>query len=150
MIIRFIGVAIIIAAAIQSTTSPPNPIRRGSRVACRAADAATAREIRRWQSEMHSTDPDDSLDISHARLRYVPDSAFAVVSDSATCARALAAHNKDAGYTIAELATADASSVYVIRVGTRYITWNPAFRTGEWVTHVVWSDTFTALSHYLH
>jgi hypothetical protein len=141
--------SLIAPASVRSAKPLASFDRQVTSSACRPADSVSAREIARWQTKMHSTSADDSLDIAHAQLPYVPDTAFAVVADSATCATALTAHNSDAEYNSTELASTAAASVYVVRVGSRYITWNPDFRTGEWITHTVWNSSFVALSHYL-
>ena len=102
------------------------------------------------QGKMHSTNDVDSADVLNPGLLYVADSAFTVVTDSTLCATALAAHNSDAAYTPTELATPAASTVYVIRVGTRYVTWNPDFASGEYVHHAVWNSSFNIVGHYLY
>jgi len=120
-----------------------------SGTACRAADTTTSVEITGLKRAMHSTNDVDSNFVNNVHLPYVTDSAIVVVSDSTVCARALSAHNAVAGYSSAELADRASSSIYVIRVGTVYVTFNPAFRSGEFVNHFVWNSSFHLLANWL-
>lgn len=144
---------ILACAPVLAIALGRSPSRHEPRVfasACRVSDSATDFEITYWQGVMRSANPHDSVLVRHASLLYVADSAFAVVTDSTTCAEALAAHNVDAGYLSTELSSPSAATVYAIRIGTRYVTWNPDFPSGEYVAHSVWDSSFVSLSGYYH
>jgi hypothetical protein len=137
--------------AATAWLSPASRVTHGSKVptsACRAADTTTALEIISLKTELHSTRPTDSAFVSGVHLPYVADSAIVVVADSTLCSTALSAHNAAAGYSGSELASSDASSLYVLRVGTVYVTFNPAFPTGEFVNHIVWDASFHQLANW--
>jgi len=116
--------------------------------ACRAADTTTALEIISLKHMMRAGNSEDSTSITRAGFSFVADTAFAVVSDSTTCATALAAHNHEAGYTSTQLADPASATVYLIRVGNRYVTWNPSFPTGEFSNHAVWDTSFNIVVHH--
>lgn len=143
------GIVACIAMLTVGASVPPRPAApKLITMSCRNADSTTVGEIAYWKTKMHSSDPIDSADVSHASLLYVADSAFAVVTDSTLCATLVAAHNSENGYTATELSNPASAAVYAIRVGTRDISWNPDFRSGEYVDHAVWDSSFTILSHY--
>jgi hypothetical protein len=145
----FKALAFASVVAAGTVLTPTSNTSSASGTACRAADTTTSLEIIALQHEMHSTSDVDSAFINNGRLPYVADSAIVVVSDSTVCARALSAHNAVAGYTNAELAAPASSSIYVIRVGGVYVTFNPAFRSGEFVNHFVWDSSFHLLANWL-
>jgi hypothetical protein len=118
-------------------------------VACLPADSITANDIDDIRSAIHSADPVDSAFMRNGHLPYVPDTAVVVVSDSTTCAAALAAHNSAAGYTSTELASPAAQNLYVLRVGNVYVTSNTAFKSGEFVNHIIWDSGFHHLADLL-
>lgn len=144
---KLLACAVAASIGAAGLTSKEMPSQYSS--ACRAADNNTAFEIGRLQKAMHGVGSADSVAVANANLLYVADSAFAVVTDSATCATALAAHNAEAGYTPSELTNPASGTLYVIRVGTRFITWNPSFPSGEFVNHIVWDSSFHLLDNYL-
>jgi hypothetical protein len=139
--------ACILAVVLVGNTSDAGGARLTTS-ACVTDDSLAIFEIQNWATMMHSTDPADSAGITNAGLLYVPDTAFAVVSDSVMCATALAVHNADAGYTTTQLSDSAAAHIYAIRIGTRYVTWNPAFPSGEFIRHAVWDSTFHIIDHY--
>jgi hypothetical protein len=147
--VRTVAHALGIAMLTAGASGLPRPAApKVTATSCRSADSTTVGEIAYWKTKMHSSDPLDSADVSHASLLYVADSAFAVVTDSTLCANVLAAHNSENGYTTTELSNPASATVYAIRVGRRYISWNPDFRSGEYVNHAVWDSSLAILSHY--
>src|SRR5665213_678615 len=82
----------------------------------------------------------DSNTVRHRQSLHLPavaDSAIQVVSNSRSCARALASDNSDM-----DLGGAVASGVYLIRSGTAYVTSNPKYPSGEFTQHLVLDSTF--------
>jgi hypothetical protein len=141
------SIGLCLTMGIAAASNAPNSRHFSS--ACRAADTVTAVEIISLQRLMHSTSNVDSAFLTNVQLPHVADTSIVVVRDSTVCATAIAAHNSAAGYTSTELGNPSAKSVYLIRVGSEYISFNPAFPSGEFVLHIVWNGSFTRLSTWL-
>src|SRR5262249_7826065 len=113
---------------------------------CRSADSTSAIEIRRMEEAMRGTTDVDSTNVRNMKLPRAPNSEIHIVANATTCAAALAAHNRVAGYSRDERASPFARRVYVISVGNYYVTFNPSFMSGEFVSHYVWDSSFRLIS----
>jgi hypothetical protein len=95
---------------------------------CYGRDSYSDAQIAELQSMASAT---DSLSVRWRRNVHIPTvtpSAVALVSDSNTCVRALAAFNRATRYS-----DGPATKLYLFSVGDVYVGVNPHFQSGEWV-----------------
>ena len=94
---------------------------------------------------MHTT---DGLYIAFRQRVHLPavvDSAVQLVTDSATCAHAVAVWNTPDSTNAPHI-----DSLYVIRVGSSYDVISPAASGSEWSQHMVIDRLFSHVSDYLY
>jgi hypothetical protein len=106
------------------------------------ADAYTSYHIANLREISRSVDSDMVAWRNTVHLPATPDTAIAVVQDSATCSRGLAAYNK-------AIADTSVSSIYLIRVGRTFVASNPKLRAGEFVQHFVFDSAFVLRSQFM-
>lgn len=98
----------------------------------------------------HGAAKTDSEFVAHwAQSGFLPVSAseITLVTEPTTCAAAVAAFNAAA---VAESPLEpQAVSLYVVRVGPRYDTFDPAIGDGEFITHRIFDTTFVHLKTYV-
>lgn len=94
----------------------------------------------------------DSIYGEDIRIPRVADTSLVyLVSDSATCAAAVAPHNQFAGYAASELTNPAARRVYLFKVGSVWVASNPhVYEVQDLVGHVVMDSAYQRLSSYLH
>jgi hypothetical protein len=111
---------------------------------CYGRDSYSDAQIAELQSMASAT---DSLSVRWRRNVHIPTvtpSAVALVSDSDTCVRALAAFNRATRYS-----DGPATKLYLFNVGNVYVGVNPHFQSGEWVQHIIMDSNFGVLTGYL-
>lgn len=72
----------------------------------------------------------------------VPESEVELISHTQTCNKAGREYKKAVGLQ------GPAPDVHVIRIGTRYLVFDPATKGGEFVVHVVFDDQFNELATF--
>jgi hypothetical protein len=108
---------------------------------CRGPDNYSALVMSELRDVMHPALAADTAFRSMAGLPRVPDTTIALVTDSPTCARAVAAYNQID-------TTQHASSMYVIQVDTVYVAFNPDAKAGEWLVNYVFDSAFRYISTF--
>jgi len=109
--------------ALDNGRTAPQPLPASP---CMAADAYTRFHVASLREIVRSTDPDTVEWRTTIQLPAASDSSVVVVSDSATCARGLAAYNS-------VISDTTVTSLYLIRVSTVFVASNPKLRAGEFV-----------------
>lgn len=124
----------------------PQALRAQSQ--CRAADSTSLGRIVALTKMMTSSDSRWVATRNAYALPVVPDTAIAVLTDSAVCARAAAAYNG----ALPTGAQISGRNVYVVRVGaTRYVVWDRASVDGlddEYTAVIVFDASFVVLGSF--
>ena len=140
-IVGLMPIALALAAARGSSALAS---RHDSATACYAADANSNRELAYLTTLNGGTDSNAVRMRNRVHLPVVSASAISVVTDSLTCADALATYNR-----VTKPETGPATHIYLIAVGSVYVAFNPNVSAGEWTEHVVMDSTFHFLADYL-
>ena len=115
---------------------------------CRGPDSFSNAEVSHIKFLMHTT---DDLYISfrqRVNLPSVNESAVQLVTDSATCSRALGTWNNI--ISAIDSNTPPLDSLYVISVGSSYDAVSPTGKGSEWNQHMVMDSLFHHVSNYLY
>ena len=115
---------------------------RKHRPACFPPDAITNFQVAAVRELVTPTDSASIGAREFARLRAVPDTAVAAVSDSTTCARALAAFN-------AVVAGGPYAQIDLVRAGTVYVASGRPDSVRELNSHIVMVSSFSVLGNFL-
>jgi hypothetical protein len=138
---RALPICIAALSLLAATAAQPfrsvSPVAGGA-TACLGPDEQTESEIAYLRRMTGSTNPLDVAWRQRIPLPAALPSEIALVSDSATCARALTAYN-----TRANEEGVSVTGVYVIAVKDMYVVSNPQLKAGEFLLHYVFDSAFT-------
>lgn len=130
--------ALLIPVALSGTWQP---VLSADPAACRGPDSYSVDAVDDLRNLMHPAVASDTAFRKRAQLPLVPDTAIALITDSATCAQAVAAYRQID-------TTAQVSSMYVIRVGPVFVASNPDAKAGEWIVNYVFDSGFRYISSF--
>lgn len=131
-----------VAIAVLTT---PEVRRTPTSSACYGPDWYSAFHIGLLREKLSSTSADGVDFRTETHLPMLPDTAIQLVSDSTSCAHAVATYNASLS-----LDGRTAAQVYLIRAGAMYVASNPnVFPGRDWTEHVVMDSAFTYMSDYL-
>ena len=129
-------------SVVASLWAAPEHSTRTQTLGCFPPDAITNFQVAAVRELVTSTDSASIGAREFAHLRAVPDTAVAAVSDSTTCARALAAFN-----TV--VAGGPYSQIYLVRAGTMYVASGRPDPVRELNSHIVVDSSFSVLGNFL-
>ena len=113
---------------------------------CRAPDAATTSHLHYLRVSASSTSPVNA-NWRGTAIPFITDTAglIMVVSDSATCARAIASYD-----TLMQLGDSGVTEIEVLRADTVFVISHPRIRRGEWVGRFVVDSAMRFINSYLY
>lgn len=110
--------------------------------ACRPVDAELDERVRLTRRLVTSSDADDINARQRQQLPAVADTSVQPVSVDSICAAARDVYNAELPVAVQQTGR----SVYVIRVGDRYVVEDPAVKFGEFGLMMVMDQSFAVLS----
>lgn len=112
---------------------------------CLGPDSTATRLVARLQFLEHASDSGNRVFRTNTQMEVAPDSAIVLVTDSASCAKAVKAYN-----TLFSDSVVRTSAVYLIRTGQQYVAMDPTLPAGEWGMYALLDSTFALKSRYYY
>lgn len=140
---RLLTGAFAVMTCLAACTAQPARSSRESAPPCMPPDSYATGEIAGLKQIMAATDSPTVTFRTSSSIPVVADSAVELVSSPPVCKRALSIFNG------IMKPNARATSLYVIRLGSRYTAARPDSSGNEWTNWIVMDDRFTIVGSYL-
>jgi hypothetical protein len=128
------------AAAIALTMSA-----RTGNAQCRAADSTSAKLVKHWRNLVVNPDSRVRLALSDLGITQVDSSTIVLVGDRTSCTKAVKTYNA----TLGASSPPPSGSVYLLKVGTRYVVLDPAQQSSGWYHVVIMDNKFVKISNFM-
>jgi len=123
----------------------PGDVHGQGTSACRPADSTTVRLVQWLSSIVTGTDAAAVQQRNQMKLPVVPASQITYVTDNKVCSKAISPYNANSGMG----SVAPSGKLYVIQVGTVYVTNDPVKTAGEFTIFVTLDSRFRLLASSL-
>ena len=112
---------------------------------CRAADSVGVQLIKNWRNLVVNPDSRVRLALSDLGITQVDSSTVVLVSERTSCTKAVKAYNA----TLSANSPAPSGSVYLLKVGSRYVVLDPVQKSSGWYHIVVLDNKFTRIDSFM-
>jgi hypothetical protein len=145
---RLIPIVLLAAVGIVRMADASSAISNRQTLAspCRTPDVLTTSHLHYLRMSASSSTP-ENVNWRGSAIPLITDTttSITVVTDSATCARAIVSFD-----TLAGLGDSGVTEVEVLRADTVFVISHPRIRPGEWVGRFVVDSSMRFISSYLH
>ena len=117
----------------------------GSEAQCRVADSVGVKLIKHWRNLVVNPDSRVRLALSDLGITQVDSSTVVLVSDKTACTKAMKAYNA----TLDANSPQPSGSVYLLKVGSRYVVVDPAHYSSGWNHVVVLDNKFVRIDSFM-